>query len=112
MPSLLVHCLETKRRRTVSISFSIMMEATPQRKRVLPKWLIECPANYYATNEPNPPPTKRSKMSKEDQLLGRVSGKRPLKDISNNATAPKQRRREKDSARKRAARAIKRRPRG
>ena len=107
MPSLLVHCLETKRRRTVSISFSIMMEATPQRKRVLPKWLIECSANYHATNEPNPPPTKRSKMSREDQLLGRVSGKRPLKDISNNATAPKQRRREKDSARKRAARAKK-----
>ena len=80
------------------------MEATPQRKRVLPQWLLECSANYHKTKEPNPPPTKRSKMSKEDLLLGRVRGKRPRKDISNNAD-PKQRRREKDSARKRAARA-------
>ena len=39
-------------------------------------------------------------MSKEDQLLGPVRGKRPLKDRSNNAD-PKQRRREKDSQRKR-----------
>ena len=81
------------------------MEATPKRKRVLPQWLLESSANYRATNKPNPPPTKRSKMSKEDQLLGRVRGKRPLKDISNYAADPKQRQREKDLARKRAARA-------
>ena len=104
-PSLEVYCLETKRRRTVSISFSKVMEATPKRKRVLPQWLLESSANYHATNKPNPPPTKRSKMSKEDQLLGPVRGKRPLKDISNYAADPKQRRREKDLARKRAARA-------
>ena len=96
--------LGTKRRRTVSISFSKVMEATPQRKRVLPQWLLECSANYHKTKELNPPPTKRSKMSREDQLLGWVMGKRPLKDISNNAD-PKQRRREKDSERKKSARA-------
>ena len=89
-------------RRTVSISFSKVMEATPQR--ALPQWLLECSANCHKTKEPNPPPTKRSKMSREDQLLGRVMGKRPLKDISNNAD-PKQRRKEKDSERKRSARA-------
>ena len=94
-----------KRRRTVPISFSKVMEATPKRKRVLPQWLLESSANYHATNKSNPPPTKRSKMSKEDQLLGPVRGKRPLKDISNYAADPKQRRREKDLARKRAARA-------
>ena len=44
-------------------------------------------------------------MSKADQLLGPVRGKRPLKDISNYAPDPKQRRREKDLARERAARA-------
>ena len=82
------------------------MEATPQRKRVLPQWLKECSANYYKTKKTNPPPTKRSKMSKEDQLLGRVMGKRPLKDISNNPD-PKQRQRVKDSEGKRAARAKK-----
>ena len=38
-------------------------------------------------------------MSKEDQLFDRVMGKRPLKDISNNADL-KQRRREKDSKRR------------
>ena len=81
------------------------MEATPKRKRVLPQWLLESSAKCHATKKPNPPPTKRSKMSKEDQLLGPVRGKQPLKDISNYAADPKQRRREKDSARKRAARA-------
>ena len=105
--ALWAYCLETKRIRTVSISLSKVMEATQQRKRVLPQWLLECSANYHVTKEPNPPPTKRSKMSREEQLLGRVMGMRPLKDISNYAADPKQRRREKDSARKRAARAKK-----
>ena len=71
--------------------------------------------DYHSTKKPNPPPTKRSKMSKEDQLLGPVREKRPLNDIRNYAVDPKQRRREKDLARKRAARAkspIKRKPRG
>ena len=81
------------------------MGATPKRKRVLPQWLLESSAKYHATKKPNPPPTKRSKMSKEDQLLGLVRGKRPLKNISNYAADPKQRQREKDLARKGAARA-------
>ena len=80
------------------------MEAIPKRRRVLPQWLIESSANYDKAKEPNPPPTKRSKMSREDQLFGLPREKRPLKDISNDAN-PKQRRLEKDSERKRAARA-------
>lgn len=80
------------------------MEANPKRRRVLPQWLIESSANYDKAKEPNPPPTKRLKMSREDQLFGLSREKRPLKDISNDAN-PKQRRLEKDSERKRAARA-------
>ena len=70
------------------------MEAIPKR-RVLPQWLIESSANWQ-------PPTKCSKMSREDQLFGLPREKRHLKDISNNAN-PKQR--WLDSERKKAARA-------
>ena len=60
------------------------MEAIPKRRRVLPQWLIESSANYDKAKEPNPPSTKRSKMSR-DQLFGLPREMRPLKDISNDA---------------------------